>query len=149
MTWRPWELADAAALRPILDDPGVRRWTRDLPADEWIRTQQTEGRHPFAVLRDGAIAGHVALKTPRPGQWEIGYWTAAHARRQGVAGWAVEQVTRWAFTRFAMTEIALLHDVDNIGSCAVARHCGYFLHSELPPTADYPQPGHRHVRHRA
>ncbi|MFC3993890.1 GNAT family N-acetyltransferase [Actinoplanes siamensis] len=146
---RPWDPRDAGQLRPPLDDPAVRRSTSPLPPHAWIASQTAEGRHAFAVLRDGAIAGHVVLKRPRPGQWEVGYWTAAHARRQGVAGWAVEQITGWAFARFAMASIALIHDVDNLASCAVARHCGYLLDAELPPHPSYPQPGHRHVRHRA
>ncbi|WP_436536782.1 GNAT family N-acetyltransferase [Actinoplanes sp. HUAS TT8] len=150
MTMRPWALGDADELRPLQDDPGVRSWTRDLPAEAWIDAVLADThRHSFAVLRDGAIAGNIALKTPRPGRWEVGYWTAAHARRQGVAAWALQEVTRWGFTRFAMTEIALIHNVDNVASCAVARRCDYRLDSELPPSPGYPLPGHRHVRKRA
>jgi RimJ/RimL family protein N-acetyltransferase len=139
-------MRDANELRPLLDDPEVRRWTRSLAPRDWIRAQAIEGRHGFAIVRDGAIAGHVALKMPRPFAWEIGYWVAAHARRQGVASWAVDEATRWGFARFAMPEVALLHNVENVGSCGVARRCGYLLESELPPSEGYPLPGHRHVR---
>jgi RimJ/RimL family protein N-acetyltransferase len=142
-------MRDANELRPLLDDPAVRRSTRSLEPRTWIRSQAVEGRHAFAVVRDGAIAGHVALKMPRPFAWEIGYWTAAYARRQGVAAWAVRELTGWAFATYAMPEVALIHDVDNEASCAVAMRCGYPLERELAASENYPQPGHRHVRKRA
>lgn len=146
---RPWDPRDADELRPLLDDAGVRRWTRDLPAEKWIEAVLADpARHSFAVLRDGAIAGNVAVKTPRPGAWEVGYWTAAHARRQGVAAWAVEEITGWAFARYDMPELALIHDVQNLGSCAVAQRCGYPLERELPPSPGFPLPGHLHTRQR-
>ncbi|MFI1992021.1 GNAT family N-acetyltransferase [Actinoplanes sp. NPDC020271] len=150
MGLRPWTAADAGALLPLLTDPQVRQWTGALSPAAWIDTVLTDAhRHSFAVVRDGAIVGNVAVKTPAPGRWEIGYWVAAPARRQGVAAWAVEQVTGWAFTRFGMDELALLHNVANVASCGVARRCGYPLRSELPPSPGFPLPGHLHVRRAA
>jgi RimJ/RimL family protein N-acetyltransferase len=146
VTLRPWRPDDADALRPLLDDPQIRRSTRALDAAAWLAAQHDDGRHAFAVERAGDLVGNVVLKMPEA---EVGYWTAAHARGQGVASQALRQLTSWAFTEFAMPALALVHQVDNAASCAVARHCGYLFERELPPGGGYPHPGHRHVRHRA
>ncbi|GAA4606919.1 RimJ/RimL family protein N-acetyltransferase [Actinoplanes octamycinicus] len=123
---RPWTGADDAV--------------RDTPAPP-----PDPGRHTFAVVRGAEVLGRVVLKLPDA---EVGYWTAPHARRQGVAAWGLRQLTRWAFARYAMPTLALLHQVDNEASCAVARRCGYAFERELAPGGGYPLPGHRHVRHR-
>lgn len=141
-------MRDANELRPLLQDPEVRRWGHSLSPRDWIRSQNLSGRHAFAVTLDGAIAGHVALKTPRPLEGEIGYWTAADARRRGVATWAVNEATTWALTKLGIERVTLIHNVANEGSCAVALRCGYRLDRELPPIDAYPLPGHLHVRER-
>ncbi|GAA2691786.1 hypothetical protein GCM10010437_042280 [Actinoplanes palleronii] len=151
LTLRTWQPDDAEALRPLLDDPEIRRWTRALPAAAWIAAQHDGSRHSFAVLRAGELVGNVALKLPNAdlAYWTVGYWTAAHARHQGVASWALREITTWAFAEFAVPSLSLLHQVDNPGSCAVAARGGYRFAEQLPPGGGYPVPGHRHVRERA
>ncbi|BCJ48072.1 hypothetical protein GCM10010168_24320 [Actinoplanes ianthinogenes] len=123
---RPWDDGDDA----VSDVPPVR----------------APGRHTFAVVRGAEVVGRVVLKMPEA---EVGYWTAPHARRQGVAAWALDALTGWAFARFPVPSLSLIHQVDNAASCAVARRGGYAFDRELPPGGGYPLPGHRHVRHRA
>jgi RimJ/RimL family protein N-acetyltransferase len=146
VTLRAWRPDDLDALAPLLDDPQIRRITGARDATAWLAVQQAPGRHAFAVLRDDDLVGNVVLKLPDA---EVGYWTAAHVRGQGLASQALRQLTAWAFAAFDLPSLALLHQVDNVASCAVARHGGYVFDRELPPGGGYPLPGHRHVRHRA
>ncbi|MCT4356853.1 GNAT family N-acetyltransferase [Streptomyces sp. Je 1-79] len=159
---RPWHMDDIAALVEAAGDADLRRWT-STPVDDaaggarYVEVQQrgweTGTRLAFAVLEDGRLVGHVALKDVAPGAQaaEVGYWTAAHARGRGVASRALEAVTGWAFATFGaggLRRLELLHQVDNLGSCRVAEKGGYGYARTLPaaPPA-YPRDGHLHVRH--
>ncbi|MEV6346792.1 GNAT family N-acetyltransferase [Actinoplanes sp. NPDC051851] len=144
---RPWADTDATDLAAALTDPDVLSWTRLPAATEetalaWIATQHANRaagtRYSFAVIRDGHAIANVALKLPAA---EVAYWTAAPARGQGVASRALAKLTTWAFTRFGMESLALLHRAGNEASCGVARRAGYPLVSD-------PDGHHRHVRER-
>ncbi|OKJ23469.1 acetyltransferase [Streptomyces sp. CB00316] len=161
---RPWCEEDVPALLEAYDDPVMRQWVR-LPvstpeeAARWLESQyegwESGTRFSFAVTdtgRGGELVGNLALKRPGPGpeRAEVGYWTAARARGQGVAPRALEALTDWAFTAFAaegLVRLELLHHVDNVASCRVAEKSGYAfaeLLDALPP--EFPLDGHLHVR---
>ncbi|MFE9561349.1 GNAT family N-acetyltransferase [Streptomyces sp. NPDC006487] len=164
---RPWRAADVNALVEIHRDPVLRRWaTSRLESEEdglrWVRDQErgwaAGERCGFAVLEaapgapGGRLVGSVAVKELSPGQAaaEVGYWTSASARGQGVAPRALEAVTAWALDTFrtqGLERLELLHQVDNPASCRVAEKAGYALDGILPaaPPA-YPLDGHLHVR---
>ncbi|MFD3481795.1 GNAT family N-acetyltransferase [Streptomyces sp. NPDC058665] len=155
---RPW---DDSGVRPLIDiyrDPLLRRWTR-IPvtgvadAVRWLELQR-EGwrsgeRLSFAVWEGGRIVGHVVVKCPA-GQSdcaEVGYWTAAEARGQGIASRALETLSGWAFGTLAgVTRLELLHQVDNLASCRVAEKTGYVYRQTLPARPPFPLDGHQHVR---
>ncbi|MCX4749907.1 GNAT family N-acetyltransferase [Kitasatospora sp. NBC_01287] len=157
---RPWVEQDAEALLAVADDPELRARLANPPprdhaeAQGWLLAQlagwQAGDRFGFAVLLADRLAGHIALKHPDPTSQaaEVGYWTAAAARGQGVAPRALELLTGWAFEGRGLRRLELFHAVDNSASCRVAVKAGFGLADELPPSPKWPRPGHRHVRER-
>ncbi|MFC3502877.1 GNAT family N-acetyltransferase [Micromonospora krabiensis] len=162
---RPWRDDDRDALLTAYQDPVLLRWTRfhvtsPADADRWL-AQRRQGwadgsAFSFAVLEPDTEAGerlvaNVVLKQVTPGRpdAEVGYWTAAPARGRGVAGRALDAMSRWAFARFGDTGLArleLLHQVDNAASCRVAEKTGFRFQEVLPARPPFPRDGHRHVR---
>ncbi|WBB68758.1 GNAT family N-acetyltransferase [Micromonospora sp. WMMD812] len=162
---RPWRDDDRDVLLAAYRDPVLRRWSRSpvttvAEAGRWLaRVRQgwaDDTRFSFAVLEPDAEVGdrlvaNVVLKEVTPGRpdAEVGYWTAAPARGRGVAGRALDAVSRWAFRRFAdtgLTRLELLHQVDNPASCRVAEKTGFRFQEVLPARPPFPRDGHRHVR---
>ncbi|TDC37552.1 N-acetyltransferase [Micromonospora sp. 15K316] len=161
---RPWRDDDRDTLVAAHQDPVLRSWTRNplttaTEAGRWLTQAQRGWRAgdwlTFAVCEPHPDGGHrpvanVVLKNVAPGRpaAEVGYWTAAAARGRGVAGRAVDAVSRWAFTRFAgLTRLDLLHQIDNPASCRVAEKAGFAFVEVLPARPPFPRDGHRHVRH--
>ncbi|GIF09044.1 GNAT family N-acetyltransferase [Actinoplanes siamensis] len=158
---RPWRFEDLPTLVAAHQDSGLRRWLSTTLADE-ARAQQWLGeqaagwaaatRFSFAVVTDvddHSPLGHVAVTVGAADVAEVGYWTAAHARGQGVAPRALQTVSRWALRTqeiVPLTRLDLFHADDNQASCRVAIKCGYLLHDLLPaaPPA-FPNSGHLHV----
>ena len=164
---RPWCMEDVAALTEAHRDPTLRRWTssaveNEADATRWVQTQErgwaAGTRFGFAVFEaepdsaHGQLVGNVVLKEValiKPSA-EVGYWTAAHARGRGVASRSLEALTGWAFDTLGtagLKRLELLHQVDNLASCRVARKSRYSLDTVLPaaPPA-YPLDGHLHTR---
>jgi RimJ/RimL family protein N-acetyltransferase len=158
---RPWQLDDLPALLAAHRDPVLRRWLATFLTDEadarrWLDAQavgwDSATRFSFAVVADADHApfGHIVVKVGTAGVAEVGYWTAAEVRGQGIAARVLETVSRWALHTqhlVRLTRLDLLHAEDNRASCRVAEKCGYVLHDLLP--ADPPAflaGGHRHVR---
>lgn len=163
---RPWNDDDIEPLVEAFRDPTLRRWTR-LPvgstedAVERLQVQrrgwETGERLSFAVHEvqpgtgDDRLAGEVVMKRTGPSHEsaEVGHWTAAHARGQGVAPRALEALTSWAFDALAvegLQRLDLLHQVDNLASCRVAEKAGYGFHQVLPARPPFPGDGHLHIR---
>ena len=164
---RPWYDEDLEPLIEAYRDPTLRRWTR-LPVEStedalhWLGIQ-AEGwasgtRFSFAVLEDrpgtGAnrLLANVALKRNLSvhGSAEVGYWTAAPARGQGVAPRALDVLTAWAFDTFAadgLERLELRHQVDNLASCRVAEKARYEFDQVIPAYPPFPRDGHLHTRH--
>ncbi|WP_086667988.1 GNAT family N-acetyltransferase [Lentzea kentuckyensis] len=159
---RPWRPDDLPALLAAHRDPELRRWLATSLADEtdarqWLHAQDagwaSTTRFSFAVVAeedDTSPIGHVVVKPGTAGVAEVGYWTAAAVRGQGIAARALDTVSRWALGEqdlVRLTRLDLLHAKDNRASCRVAEKCGFPLHDLLPaaPPA-FPNSGHRHVR---
>jgi RimJ/RimL family protein N-acetyltransferase len=132
---RPWHLDDAPALVTAWADPDIQRWTavpanRDLAAAErWI-AGEAERRirwlsFDLVVDRGGDVAGEVGLSSiDRPGRTaDIGWWTSAEHRREGVATAAVSLLARWAESTLLMSLVARC-DPANPASVAVAHGAG-------------------------
>lgn len=108
---------------------------------------------------EGRVVGQVGLKPREPdtvvarcGVGEISYWTAASARRRGIASAAVDAVTGWAFGSFpgdGLREVMAVHDLDNPASCRVAENSGYPFERVSPANPPFWfTDGHIHVRRR-
>ncbi|MER7892707.1 GNAT family N-acetyltransferase [Micromonospora sp. NPDC094482] len=162
---RAWRDDDRDALLAAYQDPVLRRWTRlpvttTVEADRWLARMRQGWRDgdqlSFAVLEPDPgigerLVANVVLKRVTQGRpdAEVGYWTAAPARGRGVAGRALDAVSRWAFARFAdagLRRLELLHQVDNPASCRVAEKTGFRFQEVLPAQPPFPRDGHRHVR---
>lgn len=161
---RPWRDDDLASLVEAYRDPVLRRWTSlsvegRQDARRWLDAQRAGwergDRLSFAVREEqaGAVEGrlvaNVVLKRPDPasGAAEVGYWTVADARGQGVAPRALEVLTGWVFDTIAgLDRLDLLHQVDNAASCRVAEKARYAFVRVLPARPPFPNDGHLHVR---
>lgn len=141
---RPWEPADADAVRAACQDPEVQRWTT-VPAPYGRTDAETYvGTHspaqwrngtgaPFAVLdaTDGALLASVALMSIGDGLAEIGYWAAPAARGQGVVTEAVGVVCRWGFAARSLQRVTWLAEVGNAPSRRVAEKAGFTVEGTL------------------
>lgn len=134
----PFDHGHLDALRALLDDPDVLRFTRfptEPPpgfAEGWLQRYE-DGRRAgsseaFAVLgEDGSVLGiAVAPKIDGPTRTvELGYVVAPAARGRGVAREALRLLTDWAFAELGALRIELLISVANAASQRVAERCGY------------------------
>lgn len=139
---RPMRVSDAPAVFAMLSDPDVVA-ARSLPppddvagALEWIELALGDpGCVPWAIERrdDGLVVGYVALQGYHASGRvsEVGYLVVPSDRRRGVATRALIAASDWGFTTLGLARISLVHDVDNIGSCAVARAAGFVVEGVL------------------
>jgi RimJ/RimL family protein N-acetyltransferase len=132
---RGWRDGDAAAVAALADDEVTRRWSASLrrvasqaDALDWIRDRVRRG-HDWAVTdaEAGHVVGRVGLHHfDEDGRTaEIGFGVLAAYRRSGVARRAVVAATEHGFGTLALARISLEHATGNVGSCAVARACGF------------------------
>jgi RimJ/RimL family protein N-acetyltransferase len=152
---RPWQDDDADALIEIYQDPAIQRWVRPpirnlAEAKAWLAIQKegwrTGNRLCFAVRDETQLLACVVLKRARAIP-EVGYWTAAPARGQGIASTAVDALSAWAFATHNPDKLELRHQVDNTASCRVAEKAGFSFHTRIPAAPPDPLDGHLHVRH--
>lgn len=137
---RPWEAGDVEDLCVACRDEEIQRWTTipspygradaehfvlDVAPTQW---RDGTGAH-FAVLdaETGSLLGSAGLVAIEPAarRAEVGYWVAAGARRQGVAGRALSLLCRWAITTKEIERLALMADVGNVASRRVAERAGF------------------------
>jgi RimJ/RimL family protein N-acetyltransferase len=139
VTLRPWRVDDANHLVSAWKDPEVIRWTPvpDDPGPEkatiWIagamrRLATAKALDLVAVDDDGTAVGEVGLSGLDHDRRValIGWWTAAHARRRGIATQAVGLLVEWALgPPLDLAAILARIHPDNEGSLAVARSAGF------------------------
>jgi len=128
---RLWRVEDAPALVAAWADPEIQRWTgvpevRDLAAAEgWITGDEERRARDLSldlvVVRTGKVVGEVGLSAidRSAGTAEIGWWTAAEHRRQGIATAAATLLVAWTREHLGLTAVARC-DAANPGSVAVA-----------------------------
>jgi RimJ/RimL family protein N-acetyltransferase len=139
---RPWTAGDAAALAAAWADDEVRRWTA-VPADpsldrasRWIAGEALRRSQGVALdlvvspsdPEDDTVLGEVGLVTMAggPDRAEVGWWTAADHRRQGVATRAVTLFAGWCRDTLGIELFAEV-DPDNPASLWVAESAGICL----------------------
>ena len=103
---------------------------RDLAAAErWIAgDEERRGRElsvDLVVERAGEVVGEVGLSSidRAAGTADIGWWTAADHRRQGVATAAATLLAGWTHEHLGLTVVARC-DAANPGSVIVAERAG-------------------------
>jgi len=143
LTLRPWRPGDAAAVREAFDCPSIQRWhVRRMDGDAearawidgWAGRWAAESDASWAVVDpDDRVAGQVGLRTVNlfEADAQVSYWVVPAARGKGVAGRAVEALTRWAFDGVGFNRLTLLHATANQASCRVATRAGFRLEGEL------------------
>jgi RimJ/RimL family protein N-acetyltransferase len=135
------------ALRAVVEDPDVQRFTRvpvppppDFPR-RWLGRYE-EGRldgsrEAFAIVdADGAFLGlALAPRIEREArEVKLGYLVAPWARGRGVAVAGLRLLTDWAFEEIGALRSELLIDVDNEPSKRVAERSGYVREGVLRST---------------
>lgn len=137
---RVWRDDDVEPLLRGVTDPEYLRWnTHNAPVEdeaavaELLRLRALGwARGEFATYcvtdeSSGEVLGHVGLNSV---DWplrcaRVGYWTLPEARGRGVAGHALELITRWSFETVGLHRVELGHAVGHHVSCRVAERCGY------------------------
>jgi RimJ/RimL family protein N-acetyltransferase len=138
LTLRPPRLDDVAAITAACQDPEIVRWTRvpspytEADARGWIESEH-EGVRLLVFGADGRLVGNTALMEleARPRYAEIGYWTVAEARGQGVASGAVTLLRDWAAAELGLALIEILVHRDNTPSLRVPPRAGFEATGEL------------------
>jgi RimJ/RimL family protein N-acetyltransferase len=142
LTLRPPRAEDVPAIVAACQDREISRWTRvpwpytEAHAREWLASEK-EGVSLLVFDREERLlgsAGFPELDVPA-GYGEIGYWTAAAARRRGVASGAAVLLREWGAAELGLTLIEILAHRDNPPSHVVALRAGFELTGELrePP----------------
>ena len=87
----------------------------------------TMARFAIVGLPDERVVGTVSLLHIYPGEndAEVGYWLGVAGRGRGLARRSVGLLCMWAFEGLGLTRLHLMVDLDNEGSHAVARACGF------------------------
>ena len=137
---RPWTAYDAGDVFEACQDPEIPRWT-PIPSpysreDARVFVEETAPAGwesgttaTWAVLdaTTGALLAALGLygisHTQRVA--EVGYWTAAPARGQGVTTEAVGTVCRWGFGVLGLRRIACVVAVEDVASQRVATRAGF------------------------
>ena len=151
VTLRAFTRDDIAAVTEACQDPEIARWTSQIPspytlddARAWIaghdNAREAGIAAPFAVVDAAAsmLLGACGLDGVDAHQRtaEIGYWTAAPARRRGAATRAVVLLSCWAIAGLGMERIVLHTFPGNVASEGVAAKAGFtreaLLRSYLP-----------------
>jgi RimJ/RimL family protein N-acetyltransferase len=130
---------DIPAVVAACQDHEIVHWTKvpdrygEAEARVWRHESDRQRReglgiHFLVVGAEGAeLLGSIGLHEL---DWEdrrasIGYWTAAEARRRGVAARAVRLLAGWAFAELELARLQIFSDVENPASQAVAERAGF------------------------
>lgn len=135
----PIEQRFVADFRALAEDPAVLRFTR-VPEQRgarfvagwiagYVQGWQDGARAGFAVVDPdgGAFLGMCGLIRIdwQASEAEIGYVVAPAARGRGIAGRAIQLVSRWGLDELGLARIEAVIDVDNEASKRVAERVGY------------------------
>src|SRR5690242_3614265 len=128
VTLSPWTLDDAADIVAALDgDPEIAHWMHQIPqpyteadARAYVSASGVAWRAgtgaTFAVRDEsGTVTGSLGMRVidAEDDVVEVGYWTAARARRRGLTTRALALLCRWLFDEVGAARVQLRADVLN------------------------------------
>jgi RimJ/RimL family protein N-acetyltransferase len=134
---RLFESTDAAAIAESCRDPDIPRFTMmpealsEEQAGLWVERSLewwARGQARFAVTLPPSdeCVGQVGIQFDfRARRAEAFYWLDRRVRGRGIAGEALDLVTRWAFRDHGTVRVHLLTHLDNHPSQRVAERCGF------------------------
>ena len=132
---RPWREQDRSAVVAAYADPAIQRWhCRSMTDDEardwiatWPKRWRAESGAGWAVVRDGEVAGQIALRQLYlpAGLAEVSYWVLPAARGERIAPRALAALTAWSFDVLGLHRIELRHSTANLPSCRVAQRARF------------------------
>ena len=85
----------------------------------------------YFILVDNKIVGKIGFVDVDDNMGEISYWLAREYTGRGIMTRALNLMTDIGFNKMRLNRIQLTLDVDNTGSDAVARRCGFKLDGVL------------------
>jgi RimJ/RimL family protein N-acetyltransferase len=145
---RPWAEADADELVRCIDgDPEISRWLDQIPQpyrpSDALSFITRTGETTCAVVDEpsGRVLGGIGLRWNEDVA-EIGYWTRADARGNGVTTRALLLVARLALEQGA-ARVQLRADVENVPSRRVAEKAGFTAEGVLRSAHWNPRLGRR------
>lgn len=135
---RPLRAADAEPVFRLVNDYSVAGNLARVPfpyreamAGDWIsstheQAARGDGYH-LAITQDGTLIGCIGLTINRsnPGEAELGYWLGRKFWGQGYAREAAAALLGWGFSTLGLDRVVASALIDNLGSQAVLRACGF------------------------
>ncbi|MDE6250590.1 MAG: GNAT family N-acetyltransferase [Alphaproteobacteria bacterium] len=85
----------------------------------------------YFIIVDEKIAGKIGFVDVDDNMGEISYWLTREYTGRGIMTRALNLMTDIGFNKMGLNRIQLTLDVDNTGSDAVARRCGFKLDGVL------------------
>ena len=132
---RPWREQDRSAVVAAYADPAIQRWhCRSMTDDEardwiaaWRDRWRAESDAGWAVVRDGTVAGQIALRRINlaEGLAAVSYWVLPANRGARIAPRALATLTAWSFNVLGLHRLEVTHSTANIPSCRVAQRAGF------------------------
>ena len=137
-TLRPLKPSDTAALLPTLSDEDQCRYlTRPAFQNEeelwgWLSDPDWNGRTWIAEDDKGDVAARfVSVPAHEEGVEEVGYITAIHRLREGVAGECMRALIRHLFNHDGMRKLTAEVDTRNTASVALLEALGFTREAHL------------------
>lgn len=134
---RPFEPADAAAVRRLADNRAVSRTTLNLPhpyppgtAEKWIAGQRrswelrSSASYAITLAENGMLLGTITLSWINRTLAELGYWIGEPHWNRGYCSEATRALIEFAFANFEFSKIIAEHLQANPASGRVMQKAG-------------------------
>lgn len=137
LTLRPWQAADAEALRAACQDPEIGRWIsipQPFSLDDareqiaaWVSMWQEGTGAPVAVVdaASDSLLGAVVRVGPDGHQATLGCWVVREARGRGIGVRVLRGMAQWTFETTDVVRIDAYIMVGNETSERMTRRAGF------------------------
>ncbi len=134
---RPFEAADADAVRRLAGNDAVSRTTLNIPhpyppgdAEKWIATHprnralRSSACYAITLAENGVLLGSITLTWINRTLAELGYWIGEPHWNKGYCSEAVRALIEFAFEHLEISKIVAEHLPDNPASGRVMQNAG-------------------------